>query len=154
MHGRHSFRLTPKEREQLKTYLERGGTLFADAICSSKEFSDSFALEMKAVLPDKVLERIPTEDGLFGTQFGGDDLRTVERREPERSTPNGPLKSLVREVEPYLEGIKLGERYAVIFSPYDISCALESHESLECTGYTRRDAARIGLNVLLYSLHR
>ena len=50
--------------------------------------------------------------------------------------------------------IKLGDRYAVIFSPYDISCALENRESLECEGYTRKDAARIGLNVLLYSLHQ
>jgi hypothetical protein len=42
---------------------------------------------------------------------------------------------------------------AVIFSPYDISCALEQHEALQCRGYTREDAARIGLNVLLYSLN-
>jgi len=41
----------------------------------------------------------------------------------------------------------------VIFSPYDISCALEQHESLECRGYTRKDAARLGLNVLYYSLN-
>ena len=60
----------------------------------------------------------------------------------------------MRAGEPYLEGLKLGERYAVIFSPFDISCALESHESLECEGYTRKDAARIGLNLLLYSFHQ
>ena len=40
------------------------------------------------------------------------------------------------------------------FSPYDISCALENRESLECEGYTRKDAARIGLNVLLYSFNQ
>jgi len=33
-----------------------------------------------------------------------------------------------------------------------LSCALEKHDSLECRGYTREDAARIGLNVLLYAL--
>ena len=48
----------------------------------------------------------------------------------------------------------IDDRYSVIFSPYDISGALENHESLECLGYARRDAARIGLNVLLYALHR
>ena len=56
---------------------------------------------------------------------------------------NGPLRSQVREGEPVLEGVKLGDRWAVIFSPYDISCALENRESLECEGYTRKDAARI-----------
>jgi len=57
-------------------------------------------------------------------------------------------------VPPELEGIRLGDRYGVIFSPYDLSCALEKQESLECPGYTRDDAARIGLNIILYSLHQ
>jgi hypothetical protein len=56
-------------------------------------------------------------------------------------------------VEPELEGIKIDGHYRVIYSPYDLSCALEYHESLDCRGYTRDDAARIGINVVLYSLH-
>ena len=51
-----------------------------------------------------------------------------------------------------LKGFSFGDRYGVIFSQFDLSCALEKHDSLECRGYTREDAARIGLNVLLYSL--
>jgi hypothetical protein len=58
-----------------------------------------------------------------------------------------------RDVPPELEGLKVGEVYGVIFSRYDLSCALESHESPQCTGYSREDAARIGINVVLYSLH-
>ena len=154
MHGRHSFRLTPAEREQLKTYLQRGGMLFVDAICSSRDFTESFKREMAAMFPDHRLERIPPSDPLFTPEFGGDDLSVVERRQPQRTGADGPLRAQVRSGEPYLEGVKLGDRYAVIFSPYDISCALEHHESLECEGYTRKDAARIGLNVLLYSLHQ
>ena len=128
--------------------------LFADAICSSREFTEAFTREMAAIFPDERLERIPPNHPLFTPEFGGDDLSIVERREPQRDVANGPLRSQVRAGEPYLEGIKLGDRYAVIFSPYDISCALENHESLECEGYTRKDAARIGLNVLLYSLNQ
>jgi hypothetical protein len=154
MHGRHSFRLTPQERKQLRTYLERGGMLFADAICSSHEFSEAFAREMTAIFPESRLERIPPGDPLFSSRYGGDDLTSVERREPQRAAADAPLKSQVRAGEPYLEGLKLGDRYAVIFSPFDVSCALENHESLECEGYTRKDAARIGLNVLLYSFHQ
>ena len=153
MHGRHSFRLTPAERKQLRTYLERGGMLFADAICSSREFNESFAREMAEIFPAHKLERIPPNHPLFSTEYGGEDLSVVERREPAQAG-DGPLRTLERQGEPYLEGIKLGDRYAVIFSPYDISCALENHASLECAGYTRKDAARIGLNVLLYSFHQ
>ncbi|REK19144.1 MAG: DUF4159 domain-containing protein [Planctomycetota bacterium] len=153
MHGRHTFRLTPAERKQLRIYLERGGMLVADAICSSRAFSDAFAREMAELFPEHKLERIPPDHPIFGTDFGGDDLDQVERRVPQRAG-NGPLESLVRLGEPYLEGIKLGDRYAVIFSPYDLSCALENHQSLECEGYTRKDAGRIGLNILLYSFHQ
>lgn len=154
MHGRHNFRLTPAERKQLRTFLERGGMLFADAICSSREFNEAFAREMAELFPEHRLERIPPHDPLFTSEFGGDDLAVVERREPQRGASDGPLKSVVRQGEPYLEGLRIGDRYAVVYSPFDISCALENHESLECEGYTRRDAARIGLNVLLYSFHQ
>jgi hypothetical protein len=39
----------------------------------------------------------------------------------------------------------------VLFSPNDLSCAMESKHSLQCKGYVREDAFRIGVNMLLYS---
>jgi hypothetical protein len=57
-------------------------------------------------------------------------------------------------VPPELEGLKFGERWGVVFSRYDLSCALEKQDSVECQGYTREDAARIGVNVVLYSLQQ
>ena len=65
-----------------------------------------------------------------------------------------PQNFPTRRVPPAMEGVRIDDRYGVIFSPYDMSCALENHESLECRGYGRRDAARIGLNMLLYALHQ
>jgi hypothetical protein len=59
----------------------------------------------------------------------------------------------LRKGPPELEGVKIGNRYGVIFSPLDLSCALEKQDTVECQGYIREDAARIGLNVVLYSLH-
>ncbi len=58
-----------------------------------------------------------------------------------------------RTITPRLEGVRIGDRWAVIFSPFDLSCALEKQNSMECTGYGRDDAERIALNVLLYSLN-
>ena len=154
LHGRTSFRLTPAERKQLRAYLERGGMIFADSICSSKQFSESFRREMKSIFPEQTLERISVKHPLFSKEFGGSDLSIVSRRQPETGRATDPLKSTIRKTEPYLEGLMMGDRYAVIFSPYDISCALESHESMECEGYIKQDAGRIGINVLLYSLNQ
>ena len=153
MHGRGAFSLTPSERSQLKTYVERGGMLFANSICASKAFTESFRREMQSIFPARRLQLIAAGDPLLTTHYGGFDLSTVTRRDPQRGD-DGPLKDLLRKVSPELEGIEFGDRYGVIFSRYDLSCALEKHNSLECQGYVREDAARIGLNVILYSLQQ
>ncbi len=153
MHGRHDFRFTAQERESLARYLKNGGTLFADSICASKQFAKAFRREIHAVLPGTSLERIPPESVLFSKAAGGFDIRKVSRRDPVEQQDDQPLRTRVRDVEPELEGIQIEGRWAVIFSRYDISCALEKHESLECRGYSRDDAARISLNVLMYTLN-
>jgi hypothetical protein len=153
MHGRHDFKLTPIERQQLRKFLENGGTLMADSICTSKPFALAFRRELKAALPDATLAPIPINHPMFTEACGGYDIQKVKRRDPARQQAGTPLRPRVRTVAPELEGIVLDGRMAVIFSPYDISCALEQHEALQCHGYTRKDAARIGLNVLMYSLN-
>jgi hypothetical protein len=154
MQGRSMFRLTDGERKQLRTYIERGGMLFANSICASKTFTESFRREMATIFPDKPLEPIPANDPLLTPAYGGFDLSTVTRRDPQRATGNEPLRDVLRKVPPELDGIKFGDRYGVVFSRHDLSCALEKQNSLECQGYIREDAGRIGLNVLLYSLQQ
>ena len=154
MHGRHDFRFTPAERNNLREYFENGGMLLADSICASSAFTKAFRREMAEVLPEHSLERIPASDPLLTTAFGAYDLHRVSVRDPQPAADNRPLAARVRQIEPQLEGIQLDDRWAVIFSPLDLSCALEKHEAVECRGYTREDAARIGLNVLLYSLNQ
>ncbi len=153
LHGRQSFRLSDAERKQLRTYVERGGVVIGDAICGSEEFAKSFRAEMAAIFADHPLEAIPANHRMFTAALGGFELKTVNRREPQR-VAGGPLKTAVRQVEPELEGVRFDDRYGVIFSRYDLSCALEKHDSLECPGYTREDAARLGLNIVLYALQQ
>ncbi len=154
MHGRTAFRLTDSERQRLKQYIERGGMLLADSICASRAFSESFRREMAAIFPDRKLERIPVSDPLLGTTYGGSDLRSVSRQAPEAGASGKPMKTAIHKGPPDLEGVRLGDRWGVVFSRYDLSCALEKQNSPECHGYTRKDAARIGLNVVLYSLQQ
>jgi hypothetical protein len=154
MHGRHEFRLTPAERETLSKYLQRGGTLLADSICASRGFTTAFRREIATALPGKSLERIPHDEPIFTGAYGGYDVRQVSLRDPEAVDGGQPIAARIRQVEPQLEGVNIDGRWAVIFSPFDISCALESHEAVGCRGYTQQDAARLGLNVLLYSLNQ
>lgn len=152
MHGRSSFSFSDAERKQLRLFVERGGLIFADAICSSEEFASSFRREMGQIFADAPLRPIPASHEMFGEKFGGFPLGQVTLRDPRRGNGAGPLRSDVVRTSPELEGVQLGNRYGVIFSKYDLSCALERHNSLECAGYNRDDAARIGINVILFSL--
>jgi hypothetical protein len=126
--------------------------LLADSVCASSAFSNAFRTEIAALLPARTLEAIPADDPVFtAKEYGGYNIQEVTLREPTGG--DGPLAASKRQIAPQLEGIRIGDRWAVIFSPYDLSCALEKQNSLECTGYSRQDAEKIALNVLLYSLN-
>ncbi len=154
MHGRHDFQLSDKEVEQLQAFVKRGGLIFADSLCASTEFAEAFRREMQRVVPNQPIKQIPPDDPIFSRAFGGEDVTKVTRREAIRHRQGEPLEMKLREnVEPVLEGAKVGNHYAIIFSPYDISCALERHAAPQCRGYTPNDAARLAINVILYSLH-
>ncbi|QGJ69825.1 Squalene/oxidosqualene cyclase [Planctomycetales bacterium 10988] len=154
MHGRESFSLTSRDRQQLKLYLERGGVLVADSICGSQEFAEAFRSEINQLFPEKVLEPIPVGHELFTRKFGGYELQHVKLR-TRRPTANGSLATLEEErTSPKMEGLPLGNRYAVIFSPFDISCALQDTNANDCEGYDRDDALRLGMNAILYALQQ
>ncbi len=152
MHGRNSFRFTEKQREELKQFLGVGGTLFVDSICSSPAFTEAFRREMKAMFPDNPLTPIPADHPIWDNQkYGGYPLPRVTITKPDRAVEGGFQR---RVVSPQLEGIQIDGHYAVIFSPYDLSCAMENTSLSQCEGYTREDASRIAINVLLYALYR
>lgn len=154
MHGRRSFRLSEAERKQLREFVERGGFLFADAICANHEFVDSFRREMAATFKGAKLQPLPASHPLFTQEFRGYDITKVSLRDPTARADGDPLKAKILHAAPTLEAIEFDGRLAVIFSPYDLSCALENSPSLECKGYDRRDAAKIGVNILLYALQQ
>ena len=62
------------------------------------------------------------------------------------------MRSRTETVPPLLEGIKIDGRYAVIYSKYDISCALENQASLACDGYEDEDAMKLAVNIVIYAM--
>jgi hypothetical protein len=152
LHGRRSFRFNSAERKALREYLDRGGFMFADAICAQPEFAESFRKEIQEIYPEGKWLRIPTDHALFTSDYRGFDLKTVSLRDPQARGGDDKLSARIVKIEPLLEGLEIDGRYAVILSPYDLSCALENSQSLECKGYVREDAARLGANIVLYAL--
>ncbi len=151
MHGRTAFRWNDAQRKSLRTFLQRGGFLFANSICASEAFTQSFRREMSELFPQKELADIEAGDSLLGEKYGGFDLEEVTLRIPQRRRGEG-TEVAERTGPPDLEGIRIEDRWAVVFSPFDVSCALEKSNSLECKGYNQEDALRIALNAVLYAL--
>lgn len=154
VHGRRAFRFSAAEREALATFIARGGVIFADAICASPEFADSFRREIKNILPGSTLARIPPDHAIFTREFRGYDLSSVALRDPQLRTSDDPLTANISKVSPMLEGVTVDDRIVVLLSPYDISCAMENSNSLECKGYLKEDAAKLATNVVLLILQQ
>jgi hypothetical protein len=154
LHGRGRFSEKKDDLKEFKFRLKTGGTLLADACCGSKAFDESFRQLMNEMWADEKLklEPIPTTDELFGKELNGTAIDTVRCRRPR---PDGKgVEPEYRVVPPALEGIKYNGRWVVIYSRYDIGCALERHKSSDCLGHDHDSAVRLGRAAVLYALKR
>jgi hypothetical protein len=91
------------------------------------------------ILPDRRLEPIPHDDPIYKTV--GYDLKDVQYSKGAGGGKNYPV----------LEGVKVDGHWAIIYSKYDIGCALERHQGPDCKGYSPESALRIAANIIIYS---
>jgi len=141
IHGRASLSFAKEDLEALRRHLDPGGgTLFADAACGSPAFDAAFRRFVSELLPTNPLVRIPREDELFTTKVGA-DLKDVQYTKGAGGGRDFPQ----------LEGVRISDHWAIIYSKFDIGCALEHHTGIECKGYTYESAIRIAGNIVIYS---
>ncbi len=148
IHGRGKLRLSEGQREAIKEYLENDGFVFGSAICADEEFARSFREELQ-IITGSSMSDLAADHRLLSTDFGGFDIGKVRLIDPDVS--GEAIVTSKRLITPKLEVARVNRRISVVFSPLDISCALESRHSLQCRGYIRDDAARIGMNVILFA---
>ena len=148
VHGRTGFSFSDEQRQAIRDSLEHGGFIFADSICASNEFTRSFRDEMNRIL-EKPLRPISAEHPIWTERFGYKlDRVNFQVKDPKVAGGIGRPQS----GPPRLEMGEYNGRVAVVFSPFDLSCALENIQRSQCTGYTRESARKIGVNVVLYYL--
>ena len=122
-----------------------------DAICASKEFSEAVRKEFSQVLPDSFWRKVDPKHPLMQRNGPvGYDLGNVALI--DASAAGSDLRQSKREGPADLDALEWNGRIVVLFSPNDLSCAMESKHSMQCRGYVREDAFRIGINMLLYAL--
>jgi hypothetical protein len=146
MHGRRPFKFDEEELRSLRFNLENGGLLFADACCGKEAFDKAFRAFVKQLFPKEKLVQVPPDDVLFGKDLNGTAL--TDANIECRTQIGGPM----RRTLPYLEGIKNHDRWLLLYSKYDVGCALERHQSLDCPGYHPDSAFKIAGAAVLYAL--
>ncbi len=157
LHGRKPFNLEGDGLESIKSNLQTGGLLFADAGCNGydswKKFDESFRTSCKKLFPESPLQVIPANDPLLSAKMNGGAVLGSVRCRRERPDGKGP-ETEMRSYAPYLEGVKVDGRWVIVYSKYDIGCALEGHKASDCMGHDRESALKLGSAVVLYSLKR
>ena len=100
------------------------------------------------------MESIPIHDPLWTSKYGGADLTSVMRRDPQPAKAGRAAAFGVAGRSARVEGHSLRRPLRRDLLRVRPELRLEKHDSAECRGYTREDAARIGLNVLRYAIQR
>ena len=149
IHGRTDFSWDENQRKLLRDYVQSGGVILGSAVCGSIAFSDAFRREMAKMLPHAELQTMPINHAAMRAT-GGFDLRNVTIRTPAGGGKEGSR----RTGQPDLEFAMVDDLAAVFFSPLDLSCALESPNSIQCPGYSTEDAAKIVANLVLFALQQ
>ena len=85
---------------------------------------------------------------MFTTEFNGFNLSQVSIRRPGSTGESMQIK----QQTPFFEGLKIDGRLCVAFTPLDMSCALQNQPSVQCEGYLKQDAYKLGVNVILYAM--
>jgi len=135
--GHGNIRISDTQGERLRHYLESGGFLHID---------DNYGLdvhirrELKKVFPDKELVELPFSHEIFHTAF---------------DFPNGLPKVHEHDGKPPQGfGILDGEGRLMVFYTYetDLGDGWEPQSVHEKPGDLRRDALRMGTNILVYAM--
>jgi hypothetical protein len=143
MTGHYDFQFTPEEAAHLGRYLKQGGMVMATAAAGLKPFDAALRRELKKVLPDAALVKLPPTHPLF---TGG--WNAVERV--------AYTAAALRE-DPSLEypefyGLFIDGRLAVVYTPLDLMSGVNRESNAYAKGVTSDDALRLVTNIITYAL--
>jgi hypothetical protein len=143
MTGHYDFELSKAEAAGLARFLRRGGMLLATAAAGLKPFDRAFRRELKKVLPEAELLKLPPTHPLFAGGWNAVERITYT---PAALRDNPSLEY------PEVYGLFLDGRLAVLYSPYDLMSGVNREPNPYCKGVAADDALRLTVNIITYAL--
>lgn len=133
--GTGTFKLSAKERENLRAYLQRGGFMVASPGCSDQPWVEAFKREIEGVLPDSPLKTIPMTHPIFDMVHKVPQL-TLEKKKGTTM----------------LQGIELDGRLVLVFSPEGLNDTDHTKGCCCCGGNEVHESMLMNINLLVYAL--
>jgi hypothetical protein len=138
--GHDGFELTAEVRAQLARYVLDGGTIIGDACCGWHDFDEAFRREMEAIFPQRPLHKLSLDDPLFTSYYRLGDF-TYQQDDGE-----------TYDDAPCIEGISIGCRLGVLYSPVDLTCGWDGHDHPRGLRVAIGQARQVGANYVTYLL--
>jgi len=129
--------LTDDEVGALRRHLQAGGFLFLNNCSGYAEFDRHARALVKRMFPDQPLAAVPAEDALFHSL-----TKITELRDRQSGAPRAPE----------LEGIKIKDRYVLVYSKNDAVTQLKQVSDPFGNGYDAAGCRALTLNIVAYAL--
>jgi len=142
--GIDAFSFSDEAVNALKAFVARGGTILFDASLGLPYFTGHVRREIRRIVPFGTARPLPPEHPLWSSLHRIDRVTytaAMRREKPGFDTP-------------YLEGIDVDGRLAVIVSPYDLGGGWQGDDHPLSRGYAPADAIRVGENLVLHAMTR
>jgi hypothetical protein len=139
--GHDNFTLDPDIAAKLARYVLDGGLILGDACCGWKDFDEGFREAMAAIFPGRPLRKLAPDDPVLSSFYKLPRTFTYQKADGTRE-----------EGDPCLEGITVGCRTAVIYSPVDLTCGWDGHDHPRGRRVPVEQARQIGANYVTYLL--
>jgi len=135
--------LTADERDALRAYVLKGGTLIINCCGQAAAFA-AVRSELAELFPKYPLRRLPPDHPLYHAYYPIEqvhDAAPAGSGAPDAATAAGP---------PRLEAVTLGTRAAVIVSLEDLASGWNRWDTPGVPRLDAEDATRLGLNLITY----
>ncbi len=138
--GTYEYNFTDAQQDEMKKFVEVGGTLVIDAAGGSSKFAVSVENALAKMYPDQKLEMLPPDHALYASAGGKADEITYR---------NYAIRNGVgRTTAPRLQGITVNGRLGVIYSREDLSVGLVGQAVDGIIGYSPATATHLMTRIL------
>jgi len=137
--GGRSLNFTDQDRETLRRYLLAGGMVWFDSVVGSPFFYKSALTELRLLLPEAQIRRLPVDHPIFHMVDDSVRLHTKSKS----------------DMMPVFDGVYIGSRVAAVVSPYGLGAGWDNAapDLIKMADYyDHPSAVRLGLNLVAYAM--